>query len=158
MGDPGAGWIGRSVQRREDKRLLLGDGTFVADIVRPNMAHACFARSQLPHAKIKSVDLSTARAAPGALQGCCRGWEKCGQCKPLYIAHTFCKHFQWFLLLPGGAARLLRAAAAQRGPPPSRGSLCGTKSEDRGKTALHSFYLMVAFSCFSSVDIPNCRE
>ncbi|MEE2971243.1 MAG: xanthine dehydrogenase family protein molybdopterin-binding subunit [Pseudomonadota bacterium] len=67
MGDPGAGWIGRSVQRREDKRLLLGDGTFVADIVRPNMAHACFARSQLPHAKIKSVDLSTARAAPGVV-------------------------------------------------------------------------------------------
>ncbi len=67
MGDPGAGWIGRSVQRREDMRLLLGDGTFVADIVRPNMVHACFARSQLPHAKIKSVDLSTARAAPGVV-------------------------------------------------------------------------------------------
>jgi aerobic carbon-monoxide dehydrogenase large subunit len=58
-------WVGRSVQRREDKRLLLGDGTFVADVTLPNMVHASFARSQLPHARIKSVDLTAARAVPG---------------------------------------------------------------------------------------------
>ena len=65
--DPGAGWIGRSVPRREDKRLLLGDGTFVADVTLPNIAHASFARSPHPHAMIKSIDLTAALAAPGVV-------------------------------------------------------------------------------------------
>lgn len=59
------GFIGRSVPRREDKRLLLGQGQYIADLTLPGMLHAAFVRSSVAHARIKSVDLSRAAAAPG---------------------------------------------------------------------------------------------
>ena len=52
------GFVGRSVLRREDQRLLLGKGQYVADIALPDMLHVVFVRSTLPHARVKSVDLS----------------------------------------------------------------------------------------------------
>ena len=65
MNDIGAPWVGRSLRRREDQRLLTGQGQFVADIVLPRMLHAVLVRSPLAHARIRSVDLSRAAAAPG---------------------------------------------------------------------------------------------
>jgi len=59
------GYVGRSVQRREDKRLLRGEGGFVADIRRDGMLHVAFARSQMAHARIGPVDLAAAARAPG---------------------------------------------------------------------------------------------
>ncbi len=59
------GYIGQSVPRREDRNLLLGQGEFVADIQLPNMVHAAFARSPLPHATIGDVDTEAARAVDG---------------------------------------------------------------------------------------------
>ena len=61
----GNGYVGRSVPRREDRRLLMGRGQFVADLKLPDMLHAVFVRSQVAHARIRSVDLSRAAAAPG---------------------------------------------------------------------------------------------
>ena len=61
------GYIGQSVPRREDNNLLLGNATFVADIQLPRMAHVAFARSSLPHAKIKSVDTDSANGLNGVL-------------------------------------------------------------------------------------------
>ena len=60
-----SGFIGTSVPRREDKRLLLGQGQFIADLTLPGMLHVAFVRSTVPHARIKSVDLARAAAAPG---------------------------------------------------------------------------------------------
>ena len=65
MSAPNERWIGRAVERREDRRLLLGDGTYVADMVLPDMVHAAFVRSQFPHARIVSIDLEAASAADG---------------------------------------------------------------------------------------------
>src|SRR3954466_3193605 len=59
------GYVGRSVPRREDRRLLLGRGQFVADLKLPDTLHAVFVRSQMAHARIRSVDLSRAATAPG---------------------------------------------------------------------------------------------
>ena len=59
------GYVGRSVPRREDRRLLLGRGQFVADLKLPDTLHAVFVRSQVAHARIRSVDLSRAATAPG---------------------------------------------------------------------------------------------
>ena len=59
------GYIGHSVPRREDKRLLRGEGGFVADMVRPDMVHVAFARSQIAHAAIASIDMAAAAAAEG---------------------------------------------------------------------------------------------
>ena len=65
MPDSIPGYIGQSVPRREDKRLLRGEGLFVADIQLPNMLHVAIARSQFPHARIKDIDLSKALSAEG---------------------------------------------------------------------------------------------
>src|ERR1051326_5368075 len=65
MSDIGEPYIGRSLLRREDRRLLTGRGQFIADLVLPRMLHAVLVRSPLAHARIRAVDLSRARAAPG---------------------------------------------------------------------------------------------
>jgi len=60
-----ARYAGSRVQRVEDARLLTGAGTFVDDITRPGLLHACFVRSPHPRARIVSVDAAAALAAPG---------------------------------------------------------------------------------------------
>src|SRR5262249_23942103 len=60
-----ASFVGRSLPRREDRRLLTGRGQFIADLELPHMLHAAFVRSPLAHARIKAVDLSRAAAMPG---------------------------------------------------------------------------------------------
>ena len=66
MNDPNkTSFVGRSMPRREDRRLLTGRGQFIADLDLPHMLHAVFVRSPLAHARIRGVDLSRAAAAPG---------------------------------------------------------------------------------------------
>src|SRR5580765_3850987 len=55
-------FVGSRVPRVEDARLLTGKGTYVDDIVRPGMLHACFVRSPFPRARIDAAD---ALALPG---------------------------------------------------------------------------------------------
>ncbi|MGH2672271.1 MAG: xanthine dehydrogenase family protein molybdopterin-binding subunit [Actinomycetota bacterium] len=61
------GWIGRSVPRREDDRLLRGGGRFVADVRYPGEVHLTFVRSLVAHARIASIDGSNAAAMPGVI-------------------------------------------------------------------------------------------
>ncbi|MDG2112768.1 MAG: molybdopterin-dependent oxidoreductase, partial [Actinomycetota bacterium] len=61
----GLGFVGQSVKRVEDERLLTGGGRFVADVDPPGVLHAAFARSPFPHADIVSVDVTAARRSPG---------------------------------------------------------------------------------------------
>ena len=61
------GYVGQSILRREDRRLLTGRGQFVADLKLPDTLHAVFIRSQVAHARIRSVDLSRAAAMPGVV-------------------------------------------------------------------------------------------
>ena len=58
-------YAGTRMPRVEDTRLLTGHGTFVDDIMRPGMLHACFVRSQYARARINGVDTSAALALPG---------------------------------------------------------------------------------------------
>ncbi|MGE3662336.1 MAG: xanthine dehydrogenase family protein molybdopterin-binding subunit [Pseudonocardia sp.] len=60
-------WIGASVPRREDPRLLAGRGRFVDDVTLPRMLHAQFVRSTEAHARVVSVDLEEVRAVPGVV-------------------------------------------------------------------------------------------
>jgi aerobic carbon-monoxide dehydrogenase large subunit len=60
-----ARFTGARVQRVEDARLLQGKGTYVDDIVRPGMLHACFVRSPYPRARIVSVDSTDAAGVDG---------------------------------------------------------------------------------------------
>jgi aerobic carbon-monoxide dehydrogenase large subunit len=59
--------LGARVRRREDPRLITGTATYVDDLRPPGLCHLVFVRSYLPHATVKSVDLSAARAAPGVI-------------------------------------------------------------------------------------------
>jgi carbon-monoxide dehydrogenase large subunit len=60
-------WVGASVPRREDPRLLAGRGRFVDDIALPAMLHAQFVRSTVAHGRIVAVDLDDVRAVPGVV-------------------------------------------------------------------------------------------
>src|SRR3712207_2327043 len=62
-----AGWVGRSVKRKEDDRLVAGRGNFVEDVVLPGMLHMAILRSQEAHARIVSIDTSAAEALPGVV-------------------------------------------------------------------------------------------
>jgi carbon-monoxide dehydrogenase large subunit len=51
--------------RREDDRLLKGQGRYTADWNFPGQLYACFLRSDRAHARILSLDLREALASPG---------------------------------------------------------------------------------------------
>ena len=59
------GFIGKNVPRKEDRRLVRGEGIFVDDAKRHGMGFVHFVRSPYAHAKIKSVDVSKALELPG---------------------------------------------------------------------------------------------
>ena len=61
-------WIGKSMKRVEDPRLLTGQGRYIDDIDLPNMLHAAVLRSSRPHAKIKSIDTRSAAALRGVIK------------------------------------------------------------------------------------------
>ncbi|MGM4925463.1 xanthine dehydrogenase family protein molybdopterin-binding subunit [Tardiphaga sp. 804_B3_N1_9] len=58
-------YIGRSVPRPNAKRLLAGRGRYVTDITLPRMLHVAYVRSPYAHARIVSIDATTAREMPG---------------------------------------------------------------------------------------------
>lgn len=58
-------YAGARVPRVEDTRLLTGRGTYVDDIQRPGMLHACFVRSPFARATVNGIDTAAALALPG---------------------------------------------------------------------------------------------
>jgi len=60
-------FVGKSLPRREDARLLTGQGQYLADFVLPDMVHVAFVRSPVAHARIRAVDTSVAKRSPGVL-------------------------------------------------------------------------------------------
>ena len=63
----GYAWIGKSIPKVEDRRLLLGRGQYVDDMVLGRMLHAAVLRSPVAHARITSIDASKARELPGVV-------------------------------------------------------------------------------------------
>ncbi len=59
--------FGRPVTRQEDDRLLSGQGTYVADVRLPRTVDVAFVRSQIPHGRLRGVDLASARERSGVL-------------------------------------------------------------------------------------------
>ena len=60
-------YVGTSVTRKEDNRLLRGTGRFVGDIIRPGMLYAAILRSPFAHGKLKRIDTEQARKIPGVV-------------------------------------------------------------------------------------------
>ncbi|MDW8063295.1 MAG: xanthine dehydrogenase family protein molybdopterin-binding subunit, partial [Candidatus Caldarchaeum sp.] len=62
-----AKYVGASVKRKEDPRLLKGESLFVGDLKLPGMLYAVFLRSPHPHAKIKKIDVRRAISHRGVV-------------------------------------------------------------------------------------------
>src|SRR3982074_184097 len=65
---PKPGGIGAWVPRKEDDRLLRGDGRFTDDVDLPHTLHMAVLRCPFPHARIAGIDVSAAAALPGVRQ------------------------------------------------------------------------------------------
>jgi carbon-monoxide dehydrogenase large subunit len=59
--------IGQPLRRKEDLRLLTGQGRFSDDFSLADQAYAALVRSPYPHARIMRIDATQAQAMPGVL-------------------------------------------------------------------------------------------
>lgn len=62
-----AKYIGQSVKRTEDPRLIQGLAHYVDDIKLADTLHVAFLRSPYAHAKITSINVDAAKSAPGVV-------------------------------------------------------------------------------------------
>ncbi len=60
-------YVGTSVPRTEDARLIRGQGHYLADLVIPGMLEAAVVRSQDASGALRSVDVTDALAVPGVV-------------------------------------------------------------------------------------------
>jgi carbon-monoxide dehydrogenase large subunit len=60
-------YTGQPLKRREDPRLLTGNGSFVDDIRLPDMLYACVLRSPHAHARLMAIAVEAARRLPGVV-------------------------------------------------------------------------------------------
>src|ERR1700726_64609 len=60
-------WVGASLPRKEEGRLLRGRGKFADDIKLREMLYLRFVRSPYAHARVVSVDTSAAEVMPGVV-------------------------------------------------------------------------------------------
>jgi aerobic carbon-monoxide dehydrogenase large subunit len=80
--------VGQRVRRREDPRLIQGRGTYVDDVKIAGMQHLAFKRSDVAHARIRSIDTSAAKAMPG-VEAVFTGAEIAAFVKPVPILTPF---------------------------------------------------------------------
>src|SRR6185503_11962910 len=59
--------IGQPVKRKEDSKLLRGQGRYTDDVNLPGQAYAFILRSTLAHGRIKSINTETAKTMKGVL-------------------------------------------------------------------------------------------
>jgi aerobic carbon-monoxide dehydrogenase large subunit len=60
--------LGNRVVRREDPRLITGNGTYVDDVRLDGALHLVYVRSTMAHARITTIDVAEAKAAPGVVE------------------------------------------------------------------------------------------
>jgi carbon-monoxide dehydrogenase large subunit len=80
-------YVGATVKRKEDPRLITGSSTYVDDLQLPGMLHVAFVRSTQPHARIVSIDGSAALAMPGVV-GVVTAADLKGVLKDFYVDAT----------------------------------------------------------------------
>ncbi|MEV4563658.1 aerobic carbon-monoxide dehydrogenase large subunit [Nonomuraea sp. NPDC049419] len=86
-------WLGEPVARREDPRLLTGQGRYLDDLGQDALA-AAFVRSPHAHARIRDIDVSAALDVEGLVA--IYAWEdlpeRVGRPLPLLIPHPALTH------------------------------------------------------------------
>jgi carbon-monoxide dehydrogenase large subunit len=58
-------FVGQPIERWEDLRLVRGRGQYVDDLTRKDMLYAAILRNSVGHGRIRSIDVSAARAMRG---------------------------------------------------------------------------------------------
>jgi aerobic carbon-monoxide dehydrogenase large subunit len=89
--------VGARIKRTEDPRLLTGLGAYTDDRQVVRVLHVAFRRSDQSHARIRAVDCSAARAAPGVVAVFTT--DDLGDVKPL-IAGSRMKNYYATPILP----------------------------------------------------------
>ena len=84
---PQKGFAGTSIPRKEDRRLVQGEGVFFDDVKRHGMGYVHFVRSPYAHAGIVSIDVSAAEVVPG-VYGTLIGEEVAAQTDPFFEMST----------------------------------------------------------------------
>ncbi|TPG08447.1 xanthine dehydrogenase family protein molybdopterin-binding subunit [Sphingomonas oligophenolica] len=59
--------VGQPMRRKEDQRLITGQGQFTDDFTMPDQCWTAMVRSPYPHAAIRGIDDRGARALPGVI-------------------------------------------------------------------------------------------
>src|SRR5215204_5172457 len=77
------GFIGQNVPRKEDRRLVEGQGVFVDDVKRHGMAYVHYVRSPYAHAAISRIDVSKALELDG-VYGTLIGEEVAAETDPFF--------------------------------------------------------------------------
>jgi carbon-monoxide dehydrogenase large subunit len=83
--------IGAAVLRKEDRRFLVGAGTYTDDVQRPNQTYLHVVRSPHAHARILGIRADAARGAPGVLAvltGADLAAEKIGNLPTGWLIHS----------------------------------------------------------------------
>lgn len=62
-----AALMGAQVKRKEDPRLITGQGTYTTNLHLPGMHYVAFVRSPYAHARILDIDVTAALALPGVV-------------------------------------------------------------------------------------------
>lgn len=62
-----APYVGSSVRRPEDGRLVSGQGRYLDDLRVAGLLYLAFVRSTYAHARLLGVDLTQARSLPGVI-------------------------------------------------------------------------------------------
>ncbi len=78
------GVLGAAVPRKEDDRLLQGDGRFTDDVDPAHSLHMAVGRCPFPHARIESIDIAPAVAMPG-VHGVYTGADVAARTEPLSV-------------------------------------------------------------------------
>jgi CO/xanthine dehydrogenase Mo-binding subunit len=81
------GFVGQSIPRKEDRRLVQGQGLFFDDVRRHGMGYVHFVRSPYAHARIVSIDVTPALQLQG-VYGTITGDEVAIQTDPFFEMST----------------------------------------------------------------------
>ncbi len=82
---PFHGTVGQPLRRKEDPKLLVGEGKYTDDLVVPGAIWMSIVRSPYAHARIKSIDVTAALAMPGVIAAY-TGRDLAGEYGPLPCA------------------------------------------------------------------------
>jgi len=82
-----AALMGAEIKRREDPRLVRGQGTYVSDLRLPGMLYVAIARSPYAHAQIVAIDKAAVLAHPDVV-AVYTGADLVDFCRPLPLASS----------------------------------------------------------------------